>query len=79
MNTEIFDISFENQGTTYKGWVHPSEKMNGEGRPASYHVVLNDVSFGYLSFQDCSWTVNENRPEALVKAAGEEIEKYYKF
>ena len=78
MEQEIFDISFESGGQVYKGWVNPSEKLNDTGAPSSYHVVLNEVSFGYLSFNDCKWTINEERPTPLVKAVGEEIEKLRK-
>ena len=79
MENRIFDIELENEGQQYKGWVNPSDKLSDNGAPASFHVVLNDVSFGYLSFQDCKWTVNEERPAALVKTAGEQIEKHFKF
>ncbi len=75
---KIFDISFELDGTTYKGWVNPSGKLNDEGIPVSFHVVLNDTSFGYLSYNNTEWTVNEDRPEALTKKVGEEIEKKLK-
>ena len=79
MEDNIFDISFESDGKTYKGWVNPSEKLNESGTPASYHVVLNETSFGYLSFNNCKWTVNEERPSALVNLAGKEIEKHYRL
>jgi hypothetical protein len=79
MEENIFDISFEQDGKKYKGWVNPSDKMNETGNPVSYHVVLNDVSFGYLSFNNCKWTVNEQRSEEMVNAAGKEIEKHYKL
>ncbi|HKB45063.1 MAG TPA: hypothetical protein VKC90_11760 [Chitinophagaceae bacterium] len=79
MEDKIFDIAFENSGRQYKGWVNPSDKMNNDGHPASYHVVLQDTSFGYLSLQDCKWIVNEQRPAELVEAIGKEIEKRYKL
>ena len=77
MEDPIFDIAFQNEGVSYKGWVNPSDKLSESGRPISFHVVLNDVSFGYLSFNDSKWTVNEQRPAALVEKAGIEIEKHY--
>jgi len=46
---KIFDISFQSDGRQYKGWVNPSDKLNDKGLPSSFHVVLNEVSFGYLS------------------------------
>jgi len=77
MEDNIFDIQFESNGKTYRGWVNPSDKMSEAGAPVSFHVVLNDVSFGYVSFHDDQWVVNEERPADLVKAVGEQIEKYF--
>ena len=79
MEDNIFDIAFQTADVSYEGWVNPSEKTDHEGKPVSYHVVLNGVSFGYLAFHDCKWTVNEERPAALVEAAGREIEKHYQL
>lgn len=73
----IFDIAFELDGTAYKGWVNPSDKVNDSGMPASFHVVLNEISFGYLSYNNDEWTVNEDRPEGLIKQVGKQIEKHY--
>ncbi|THU32963.1 hypothetical protein FAM09_26325 [Niastella caeni] len=75
----IFDIAFDADGTKYKGWVNPSDKTNDSGFPASFHVVLNDTSFGYLSLNNNEWTANEDRPEGLIKRVGKEIEKHYAF
>ena len=77
MEDKIFDIAFENDGRQYKGLVNPSDKMNDDGQPVSFHVVLQDTSFGYLSLHNCKWTVNEQRPAELVEAIGREIEKKY--
>ena len=74
---KIFDISFQSDGRQYKGWVNPSDKLNENGLPASFHVVLNEVSFGYLSLSGEKWTVDEDRPDQLVEAAGREISKRY--
>jgi hypothetical protein len=30
---KIFDIEVENDGTYYKGWANPSDKLNDEGFP----------------------------------------------
>ena len=75
----IFDIAFNFDDKQYKGWVNPSNKVNESGSPVSFHVVLNEVSFGYLSFKDCRWIVNEERPAGLVKLVGKQIEKHYQF
>jgi len=79
MEDKIFDISFENGGRRYTGWVNPSDKTDANGKSVSFHVVLDGVSFGYLSFNNCKWSINEDRPAALVEAVGHEIEKRYKL
>jgi hypothetical protein len=59
--------------------VNPSKKKDENGKPASFHVVLDGVSFGYLSVNDCKWTINEDRPSSLVERVGSEIEKKYQL
>jgi hypothetical protein len=79
MEDKIFDISFEFDDKRYKGFVNPSEKVNENGLPASYHVVLNEVSFGHLSYTNCKWTINEKRPTGIVSLVGKQIEKHYQL
>ena len=79
MDDKIFDISFEFENRQYKGWVNPSDVLNDSGAPVSFHVVLDDTSFGYLSFRDCNWMLNEERPEGLVRQVGKQIEKHYQL
>ena len=79
MEKELFDISFEVDNKPYKGWVNPSDKLNDDGLPVSYLVVLNETSFGYLSLVNCKWTINEERPEEIVKKVGIAIEGHYKI
>jgi hypothetical protein len=79
MEDNIFDISFEFDNKQYKGWVNASDDLNDSGTPVSFHVVLDDVSFGYLSFQECNWMIDEERPEGLVKQVGKQIEKHYQL
>lgn len=74
----IFDIGFFCEGRHYKGWVNPSEELQEDGLPVSSHVVLDNVSFGYLSFNQGDWLANEERPAALVRAVGDEIAQRYK-
>ena len=76
MEDNIFDIEFESGGKKYTGWVNPSEKPGKNGLPNSFHVVLNDVSFGHLSFNNAVWTVSEERPAELVQQVGAAIENY---
>ena len=56
MEDKIFDIEFEYSGKKYKGWANPSEKETDTGKPVSFHVVLNNISLGYLSFTNNQWT-----------------------
>ena len=79
MPEEIFDISFSEDGKTYTGWVHPSDKKNAAGLSVSYHVVLNGVFFGDLSLNESHWSINENRPASLVKATGAAISRALKL
>lgn len=74
---KIFDISFVLDGQQYKGWVNPSDKINDKGMPVSFHVVLNEVSFGNLSHSGGKWVVDEDRPAGLAAAAGREISRRY--
>ena len=74
---KIFNIEFDADGTKYTGWVNPSDKLNDDGFPASFHVVLNDTSFGYVSHNNGEWTVNEDRPAGLTEKVGKAIEKKY--
>jgi hypothetical protein len=78
METAIFDISFEHDGKKYSGWVNPSDKTNAKGLPVSFHVVLDDVSFGNVSFNGTHWAVDEQRPQALVSVVGKSIEEGYR-
>jgi hypothetical protein len=77
MADNIFDISFDYEDISYSGWVNPSDDLNDSGKPVSFHVVLNGVSFGYLFYHDAGWHVNERRPRGLVECAGTAIEQYY--
>jgi hypothetical protein len=77
MEDTIFDIEFNTGGQFYKGWVHPSDKLSPEGKPLSFHVVIDQVSFGYLSYNNCKWHANEEKPDILVQCIGEEIERHY--
>ncbi len=70
---KIFDIEFDCEGRHYKGWVNPSEELQEDGLPVSSHVVLDNVSFGYLSYNNGNWAVNEERPAALVQSIGQQI------
>jgi len=76
---DIFDISFTAGNIRYNGWVHPSGKINESGKAVTFHVVLNGTSFGYISYHNCQWTINEDRPKELVEEVGKQIEKHYQL
>lgn len=77
MEDRIFKIEFDCEGKHYSGTVNPSEKTNSEGMPVSFHVILNQVNFGYVSQNNNKWLVDEQRPQTLVNATGNAIEDYY--
>jgi hypothetical protein len=77
MDSGIFDIAVEHEGQIYNGWVNPSDKKGENGRPVSFHVVLMDTSFGFLSYNNGKWSSSEERPAELVVKVGEEIEKHF--
>jgi hypothetical protein len=73
MTEDFFSIHFKYNDVSYEGRVSP-EHRDAEGEPASYHIVLNNVFFGYLTKNGKHWQVNEQRPEALVELVGACIE-----
>ncbi|RYY24945.1 MAG: hypothetical protein EOO04_12395 [Chitinophagaceae bacterium] len=75
MEDNIFDIKFDYNGLHYEGWANPSSKKNSDGEPASYHVVLNDISFGNISFNQGKWINSEDRPDELIALVGKHIEQ----
>jgi hypothetical protein len=74
----IFDIEFDCEGKHYKGWVNPSDELQEDGLPVSSHVVLQNVSFGYLSYNNGTWSANQERPAVLVQVIGDQIVSKYK-
>lgn len=76
MENKTFDISFDHDGKYYQGWATPSGKKDN-GKPRSFHVVLNRVMFGNVSHNDTTWVVDEQRPDELTQAVGKFIEEVY--
>jgi hypothetical protein len=74
---KIFDIEFEYENKAYKGWVNPSDDLNADGLPSSFHVVLNEVSFAHLSYNNGKWVADAQRPSGLIDEAGNKISKKY--
>ena len=73
MTEEFFTIHFNYNHVLYDGRVTPHH-IDNNGEAASFHVVLNNVFFGYVHKQGKQWQVNEQRPEALVEIVGASIE-----
>ncbi len=44
-------------------------------RSASWHIVLNDVFFGFMHKNGGHWEVSEQRPAILTQQLGEIIDK----
>ena len=74
MTESFYLIAFTYEGVHYDGRVTPEPKTN-HGKPSSYHVVLNEVFFGYVNKNNHRWHVTEQRPAGLVQIVGREIEK----
>lgn len=69
----MFDIAFQFEGKEYKGWAKASEKKVESGMPASYHIVLNGVFFGNVSYNGQHWETDSQREHNLVQKVGEQI------
>ena len=75
---KIFDIEFEYENKPYKGWVNPSEEINENGLPESFHVVLNEVSFAHLSYDNGNWVSDSQRPAGIIDEVVNKITQKYK-
>lgn len=75
MTEAYFTISFDHNGLHYEGRVSP-EKKNGDSKTISWHVVLNEIFFGYLSLTKDHWACTEWRPQELVDAVGKLIKEH---
>ena len=72
--TVYYTTAFINDGVEYSGRITPEYKK-GKEEPSSWHVVLNDVFFGYLHKDNGHWEVTEQRPVELTKKVGDIIDK----
>jgi hypothetical protein len=77
MSEAYFNIQFDHDNIHYNGIVTPSEKLREDGTPKSFHVVLNNVFFGNVHYNNSKWSVDEQRPDALTEIVGKQIEEYY--
>ena len=69
----MFDIAFRFEGNEYQGWARASQKKIDAEIPVSYHVVLNGIFFGNLSYNDGQWESDTQRERKLIQKVGEEI------
>ena len=77
MSEEFFNIEFDHDNIHYNGMITPSEKIREDGTPRSFHVVLNNVLFGNVHYNNSKWAVDEQRPDTLTEIVGKQIEQYY--
>jgi len=75
MEKTSIPLEFEYEHIHYKGWATPSDKHHPDGKPSSYHVVLNGVFFGNLSLNGGRWNIDEQRPDDLFLATAECLAK----
>ena len=68
-------LSLTHEHQRYEGWATPSYKHHADGLPSSYHVVLNEVFFGDMSFTQGNWVVSEQCPHELVAAVGSALQQ----
>ena len=73
MEAIILDLAFQFEGKTYNGWAKPSAKTDDNEIPSSYHIVLNGVFFGNLSYNNGQWITDSQRDPKLVQKVGEQI------
>ena len=79
MQDKKFDISFEFDGRSYSGWVSPTKELNEKGQPTTFLVELNGQPMGEISFSNCKWLGNDERPAGLIKLVGKQIEKHFQL
>jgi hypothetical protein len=74
MEKSSLPIEFDSNGINYKGWATPADERHPDGFAKSYHVVLNEVFFGNVSYAHQKWFIDEQRPHELVEAVGKCLE-----
>jgi hypothetical protein len=76
METKQINIAIHYDGIHYTGWAIPSDRKKDDGKPASFHVVLNDTLFGNVSHNGTSWVVDEQRPQPLTDKVGDYLKEH---
>ena len=69
----MFDFAFNFEGKAYNGWGRASARKDEDDVPASYHIVLNGVFFGNISYNGEQWETDRQREKGLVQKVGELI------
>ena len=69
-----YTVDFDVDETHYNGRLTPQFK-NKDDNPSSWHVVLNEVFFGYVHKDSGHWEVSAQRPQKLVEKIGKLIEE----
>ena len=76
MSHNYFSIKFNHDAIHYDGIVTPSEKVRDDGTPKIFHVVLNNVLFGNVHYNNGKWAGDEQRLQELIDIVGKNIENY---
>ena len=66
-------LRFLYEEQNYTGWATASNERDANGYARSYHVILNEVYFGDLSYQDDHWLISQQRHTDLVAIVGDAI------
>jgi len=70
----FYTVAFEHDSVFYNGRLTPVFKK-GHDLPSSWHVVLNEVFFGYLHKNGEHWEASEQRPHELIEKIGTLIDR----
>lgn len=69
MTATYYTVTFDFENQHYEGRLSPEYKKSSQD-PSSWHVVLNDVFFGYMHKDGGQWEVTEQRPAGLTERVG---------
>ena len=69
----FYTVRFDFEDIAYTGRLTPEFKK-GHDNPSSWHIVLNEVFFGYLHKEGDQWETTEQRPAGLVQKLGSLID-----
>lgn len=77
MERNSIPVNFRHAGMTYAGWATPIAEpgAGSDEQITTWHVVLNQLYFGYMTLQQDHWTVSTQWPQDLIEIVGKELEK----